>query len=147
MNPEVLNAEVLSRLEGDPLIAVVGATDAPGKYGGVVYRHLKKKGYRVVAVNPTRPTVDGDATVATVADIEPQPDIVSVVVPPKRTLAVLDDVAALNDGAVWIQPGAADEAVRTKVDALGVPAIIDACIMVVSQPRQITGTAESPTGG
>ncbi len=146
MSSEVLNPDVLSRLDGDPLIAVVGATDAPGKYGGVIYRHLKKKGYRVVAVNPSRSTVDGDATAATVADVEPQPDIVNVVVPPARTLAVLDEVAALDDGVVWIQPGAADNAVRTKVDALGLPAIIDACIMVVSQPRSVQGTSEDTTG-
>lgn len=147
MSSEIkLNSEVLARLNGDPLIAVVGATDTPDKYGGVVYRNLKKKGYRVVAVNPTRSTVDGDATVATIADIEPQPDIVNVVVPPARTLAVLDEIAALDDGVVWIQPGAADDAVRAKVEELALPAIIDACIMVVSQPRAAPDTADSTTG-
>jgi len=130
-----VNPDVVARLNNDPLIAVVGATDDPDKYGNVIYRHLKKKGYRVVPVNPSRPTVDGDATVATIGDLDPQPDIVNVVVPPARTLAVLDDVAALDDGAVWIQPGAADDAVRERVADLGLPAVIDACIMVMSQPR------------
>lgn len=130
-----VNPDVVARLNNDPLIAVVGATDDPDKYGNVIYRHLKKKGYRIVPVNPSRPTVDGDATVATIGDLDPQPDIVNVVVPPARTLAVLDDVAALDDGAVWIQPGAADDAVRERVADLGLPAVIDACIMVMSQPR------------
>ncbi len=130
-----VNPDVVARLNNDPLIAVVGATDDPDKYGNVIYRHLKKKGYRIVPVNPSRPTVDGDATVATIGDLDPQPDIVNVVVPPARTLAVLDDVAALDDGAVWIQSGAADDAVRERVADLGLPAVIDACIMVMSQPR------------
>lgn len=130
-----VNPDVVARLNNDPLIAVVGATDDPDKYGSVIYRHLKKKGYRVVPVNPSRPTVDGDATVASVGDLDPQPDIVNVVVPPARTLAVLDEVAALDDGAVWIQPGAGDDAVRERVAELELPAVIDACIMVVSQPR------------
>ena len=44
----------------DPLVAIVGATDARGKYGGIIYRDLKAKGYRVVGVNPGRESVDGD---------------------------------------------------------------------------------------
>lgn len=119
----------------DPLIAIVGATDAPGKYGGIIYRDMKAKGYRVVPVNPTRPTVDGDPTVASLADMDETPDIVNVVVPPIRTLRVLDEVAELGDVAVWIQPGAADRAVRDRVDELGIPALIDACIMVQSRTR------------
>ena len=119
----------------DPLIAIVGATDAPGKYGGIIYRHMKAKGYRVVPVNPTRSTVDGDPTVPTLSDLDETPDIVNVVVPPQRTLTLLDDIAAMDGAAVWIQPGAADQAVRSRVDELGIPALIDACIMVESRAR------------
>jgi len=114
----------------DPLIAVVGATDSPGKYGGKIYRDLKAKGYRVVAINPLRSTVDGDATVASVGDLSEPPDIINVVIPPPRTLRLLDEIAELDDVAVWIQPGAADAAVRERVQQLGIPALIDACIMV-----------------
>ena len=35
-------------------IAVVGATDDPAKFGGRIYRDLKGKGFRVLAVNPRR---------------------------------------------------------------------------------------------
>ena len=41
-------------------VAVVGATDNPAKYGSVIYRDMKRKGYSVLAVNPNRATVDGD---------------------------------------------------------------------------------------
>lgn len=119
----------------DPLIAVVGATDAPGKYGGIIYRDLKEKGYRVVPVNPTRPLVDGDPAFATLADLPESPDIVNVVVPPRRTMRVIEDAARMDDTAVWIQPGAADDEVRERVDELGIPALIDACIMVRARRR------------
>lgn len=119
----------------DPLIAVVGATDAPGKYGGIIYRDLKAKGYRVVPVNPSRPTVDGDPTVASVSEIAERPDIVNVVVPPSRTLALLDEISEIDDVAVWIQPGASDSAVQARVAELGIPAVIDACIMIKARAR------------
>ncbi|MGI9666888.1 MAG: CoA-binding protein [Acidimicrobiia bacterium] len=119
----------------DPLIAVVGATDAPGKYGGIIYRDLKGKGYRVVGVNPTRTTVDGDPAFPTLDDLPEQPDIVNVVVPPRFTLRVLNQVAEMEDVAVWIQPGAADDEVRARVRELGIPALVDACIMIQARSR------------
>ena len=122
-------------LRPDPLIAIVGATDAPGKYGGIIYRDMKAKGYRVVGINPHRPTVDGDPAYASLADLVEAPDIVNIVVPPQRTMRVLEQAALIEDVAVWIQPGAADDAVRARVDELGVPALIDACIMVRARAR------------
>ncbi|MEN8041861.1 MAG: CoA-binding protein [Actinomycetota bacterium] len=131
-----MNDPVSTRLDlPDPLIAVVGATDIPGKYGGKIYRDLKAKGYRVAAVNPGRSTVDGDVSYKSLDDLPEVPDIVNVVVPPPRTLRVLDKVAEFDDAAVWIQPGAADDAVRRRVEELGIPALIDACIMVQARVR------------
>jgi predicted CoA-binding protein len=127
---------VLDRLDlPDPLIAVVGATDHPGKYGGTIYRNLKAKGYRVAAVNPLRDTVDGDPCVRTLMDLAETPDIVNIVVPPTRTMRVVEQAATLGDVAVWIQPGAADAAVRRRVDDLGLESLIDACIMVQARVR------------
>jgi predicted CoA-binding protein len=122
-------------LRPDPLIAIVGATDAPGKYGGIIYRDMKAKGYRVVGINPQRVTVDGDPAYASLADLVEAPDIVNIVVPPQRTMRVLEQAALIEDVAVWIQPGAADDAVRARVDELGLPALIDACIMVRARAR------------
>jgi predicted CoA-binding protein len=114
----------------DPLIAIVGATDDRHKYGSIIYRDLKRKGYRVAAVNPRRDTVDGDPSYHTLAELPETPDIVNVVVPPSQTMGVLDAAASIPDAAVWIQPGAADSAVRQRAEELGIPTLIDACIMV-----------------
>ena len=90
---------VVDRLDlPDPLIAVVGATDHPGKYGGTIYRNLKAKGYRVAAVNPLRDTVDGDPCVPTLMDLAETPDIVNIVVPPTRTMR------GARSGQVWRLP-------------------------------------------
>jgi len=121
-------SELLAR--PDAVIAVVGATDRPSKYGGIIYRDLKAKGYRVLAVNPYRDTVDGDPCWKSLADLPEPPTIVDVVVPPGRTLHVLDECAELGYSNVWIQPGAADDAVRRRAADLGLNALIDACIMV-----------------
>ena len=111
-------------------VAVVGATDAPGKWGGRAYRDLKSKGFRVTPVNPGAVTVDDDPSVASVADLDEAPDLVVFVVPPSVTLAILKDCVTLGYTTVWIQPGAADGAVRAFVADNGFTAIVDACILI-----------------
>jgi predicted CoA-binding protein len=127
----------------DAVIAVVGATDHPDKFGSIIYRDLKANGYRVRAVNPYRSTVDGDPCWHTLRDLPEAPTIVDLVVPPARTLRVLEECAALGYRTVWIQPGAADDAVRVFAAAAGLDAIIDACIMVDAKGRP----PQAPPGG
>lgn len=115
---------------GSTRVAVVGASDSPGKWGGRAYRDLRSKGFRVMAVHPTAPTVAGDPAYPTVADLPDPPDIVVFVVPPPVTLAVLEECRRLGYSTVWIQPGAGDESVRRYLDDHDFDAIVDACILV-----------------
>jgi len=114
----------------DTVVAVVGATDHPAKYGGIIYRDLRAKGVTVRAVNPYRDTVAGDPCWRSLADLPEPPTIVNIVVPPTRTLAVLEECSRLGLKAVWIQPGAADDAVHRYLDESDLTALVDACIMV-----------------
>ena len=43
-------------LLGEPntTVAVVGASDNPSKFGNIIYRDLRRKGFVVFAVNPNR---------------------------------------------------------------------------------------------
>jgi len=65
--------------EPDASIAVVGATDNSSKYGHVIYRDLKHKGFTVYPVNPQRTSVDGDPAFPNVGDIPGKPTIVNFV--------------------------------------------------------------------
>ncbi len=121
--------------ETDPVIAVVGATDNPNKYGAVIYRDLKAKGYNVYPVNPTRDTVDDDPAYGTLADLPETPDIVNIVVPPPRTLRVLDQAEELGIKNIWVQPGAEDEAVMKRLEHGPFQYLANACIMVRARAK------------
>jgi len=121
--------------EGDPVVAVVGATDNPRKYGNRIYLDLKGKGFRVYPVNPSRDTVDGDPTFARLSDLPEKPDIVNFVVPPSVTLRVLEQAKRLGFTTVWIQPGAENEAVMGYLDEHGFDHVVNACIMVRARFR------------
>ncbi len=121
--------------ESDPVIAVVGATDNLNKYGAIIYRDLKAKGYRVLPVNPRRDTVDGDLAYPDLGSLPETPDIVNIVVPPQRTLGVLDKAEELGIENIWIQPGAEDQAVMDRLQSGPFQYLANACIMVRARAK------------
>jgi hypothetical protein len=129
-------ATLLNR--ADTTVAVVGATDDPHKYGSVIYRDLKHKGFTVYPVNPSRDTVDGDVAYASLAALPEKPTIVNLVVPPEVTLAVLEAARDLELRNVWVQPGAESPEVLTFLQENGFNYLANACIMVRS--RMIAGS-------
>jgi hypothetical protein len=118
----------------DTTVAVVGATANASKYGNIIYHDLKSKGFKVFAVNPYRDEIDGDPCWRSLAALPEPPVIVDIVVPPTRTLTVLQECLDLGLKNVWIQPGAGDTAVREFVEDHDFNALIDACIMVQARP-------------
>ncbi len=117
-------------------VALVGATDNRGKYGSIIYRDLKRKGFPVFAVNPHRATVDGDPAYATLADLPEKPTVVNIVVPPEETLKVLEQARDLGYMDVWVQPGAESSRVLEFLDDAGFNYLATACIMV-SAPQPV----------
>lgn len=119
----------------DTTVAVVGATDDPAKYGSVIYRDLKRKGYTVYPVNPGRDTVDGDAAYSSLESLPAPPTIVNIVVPPEATLRVLRNAKELGLTNVWVQPGAESPAVMALLTEHDFNYLANSCIMVRSRVR------------
>ena len=117
----------------DSTVAVVGANDNPEKYGSVIYRDLKRKGYRIWAVNPNRDTVDGDPCYPSVSELPGRPTIVNFVVPPDQTLVVLKECLEQGLMNVWLQPGSESAAVMQFVQDNDFTYLANACIMVQSR--------------
>ncbi len=119
--------------EPDLSIAVVGATDNSSKYGHVIYRDLKHKGFTVYPVNPQRTSVDGDPAFPNVGDIPGKPTIVNFVVPPSTTLIVLQQCLDLDLMNAWVQPGAESPEVIAFLQQNSFNYMANACIMVATR--------------
>lgn len=111
-------------------IAVVGASDNERKFGAVIYRDLKRKGYSVYPVNPNRDTVDGDPAYPTVADLPVTPDIIDLVVPPEVGVKVARQALDIGYDRIWVQPGAESPELLTLLQESDADYVANQCIMV-----------------
>jgi len=118
--------------EDDTTVAVIGASDNLAKYGAIIYRDLKTRGFRVFAVNPNRTTVDGDPAFPNLSSLPEEPTIIDMVVPADVGASVLDEADRLGYRRVWFQPGSERSDLINFARERGFDFIEDACIMVVA---------------
>jgi acetyl-CoA synthetase len=119
----------LSRLLRPSSVAVVGASERPGSYGGEALRNLARLGYpgRVYAVNPRRESVHGVPAHPSLADLPEAPDAVVVALPAAAAPDVVRQAGALGCGgavvfaAGFAEGGAADLQAELVAAAGGMP--------------------------
>jgi acyl-CoA synthetase (NDP forming) len=85
-------------------VAVVGANERAGSYGGVIFRNLAAAGFEgaVYGVNPKRDEVHGRPCVPTVADLPEPVDAVVVAIPAAACAAVLIEVGERGCGGAIV---------------------------------------------
>ncbi|KYH41297.1 MAG: CoA-binding protein [Candidatus Bathyarchaeota archaeon B26-2] len=126
MEPDLI-AEFVDRRN---VIAVVGASRNPEKYGHKVYKDLKEAGYKVYPVNPNASEILGDRCYPSLRSLPERPDVVTVVVPPRVTEEVVKTCKDLGISKVWMQPGSeSDRAIQFCRDA-GIKVVHGVCIIV-----------------
>ena len=99
-------------------VAVVGASERPGSYGGEAMLNLARFGYpgRVYPVNPRRPSVHGLDCYPSLEDLPEAVDAVVVAVPDAAD--VVERAGALGCGSAVVFTALADEA---RLAAAGLP--------------------------
>ncbi|HJP70499.1 MAG TPA: CoA-binding protein [Candidatus Limnocylindria bacterium] len=100
------------------VIAVVGASDDRSKPAGNIPAYLQAQGYRIIPVNPTRPTVLGERSYASLTEIDEHVDVVDVFRPAPEGPDIARQAAEIGAKVIWFQPGTqSGEASRIAHDA------------------------------
>ncbi len=109
---------------------VVGATPSQEKFGFKIYRTLQEHNYQVFGVNPRYKELEGESLYPDLSSLPEKPECVSVVVPPKVTMDLLDEVHQEGIQYVWFQPGTYDAEVLKKAQELDLKLVYNDCILV-----------------
>jgi len=110
-------------------IAMVGASDRPGRPSNRVMKFLQDQGYRVIPVNPqiTGEHVHGEYVWRELAQIGEPIDIVDIFRRPDAAGEAVDAAIAIGARAVWLQIGVIDEEAASRAEAAGLKVVMDRC--------------------
>ena len=113
-----------------PVLAVAGASRDGKKFGNLVYRELKSKGYRVLAVNPNATTVEGDPAYPSLGALPEKVGGVVIITPPAVTEKLVQEAAQAGITRVWMQQGAESPAAIQFCQQNGITLVSGECIMM-----------------
>ena len=122
------DAEIRDILTRVKTIAVVGWSPKPDRPSHGVADYLKRRGYRVILVNPGQAGQEalGETVVATLAEAGPV-DMVDIFRRSDEAGAVADEAVRLGVKGVWMQLGVVDEAAAERARAAGLQVVMNRC--------------------
>ena len=112
------------------LIALVGASNDPKKYGNKILLDLVSKGYNVAPVNSKEKTIAGIKSYKNVLDLKESLSIINFVVPPEIGFEITKELVENNYDNFWYQPGAESKDISSYLIENSKNFIDDKCIMV-----------------
>jgi predicted CoA-binding protein len=113
----------------EKVIAVVGVSDKPEKFGYRIFTGLFDAGYDVEAIGVRGGEVAGKTVYKKLADLARKPDIVITVVPPVGTDKIVEDCIALGIKEIWMQPGSQSPEGIKKAESAGIKVTSQSCFM------------------
>ena len=116
--------------EKNNVIALIGASNDPSKYGNKILLDLASKGHNVIPVNPKEDTVAGLKSYSSVSELSEKPSIINFVVPPNVGFELTKELVEAGYDNFWYQPGAESEEISSYLESNSKNYIDDKCIMV-----------------
>ena len=114
-------------------IAVVGLSPKPERPSHSVSRYLQKQGYTIIPVRPATAipilgeTVYPDLLAAGRAG---PIDVVNIFRQSSALPGLVDDILAVRPRLVWMQLGVVHEESARRIEAAGIPVVMDHCLAV-----------------
>ncbi|WP_374428388.1 CoA-binding protein [Tabrizicola sp.] len=122
------DADIRDILTSVKTIALVGWSPKPDRPSHRVAEFLKRKGYRVIPVNPGHAGEQalGETVVATLAEAGPV-DMVDIFRRSDEAGAVADEAVRIGAKVVWMQIGVVDEAAASRARNAGLRVVMNRC--------------------
>jgi predicted CoA-binding protein len=123
------DGEIRALLAQPRRIAVVGASPNPARDSNRVLGFLVSQGHDVIAVNPGHAgtMIHGAPVVASLADIDPPPEMVDIFRNSEAAGTAVDEAIAHGASAVWMQLGVINTDAAARAEVAGLTVVMDRC--------------------
>ncbi len=121
--------EIRDLLSSVRTIALVGASDNPGRASFGVMERLQQHGYRVMPVNPriTGEHVHGEYVWRELSQIGEPIDMVDIFRRSEDVGPIVDEAIKVGAKAIWMQIGVINPEAAAKAEAAGLKVVMDRC--------------------
>ena len=145
--PLTRDEDIAELLTSARTIAMVGASDRPGRPSYGVMRILQDHGYRVFPVNPqiAGEHVHGEIVWRDLSDVGSPIDIVDIFRRPEAAGEAVDQAIAAGAKAVWLQIGVINEEAAARAEAAGLKVVMDRCPAIELRRLDIKRREETET--
>ncbi|MCB1830760.1 MAG: CoA-binding protein [Chromatiaceae bacterium] len=116
-------------------VAILGASDDPGRFAHKSMRALAGHGHKVLLVNPSHDQIDGIACYQDLTACPGRIDTVTVYVRPSILKTLLDDIINANPYRVILNPGTEDPEIIGNLQEVGIK-VQTACTLVLLDTDQ-----------
>lgn len=121
--------EIKELLETAKVIAVVGISSKPDRPSNGVSGYLKKKGYKIIPVNPRETDVHGEKAYPDLESIPDNVDIVDVFRRGEEAPGIVEMAKKIGARAVWLQEGIVSEKAFSIARKIGITIVMNRCIL------------------
>jgi uncharacterized protein len=130
--------ENIDRFMASSRFAIAGVSRSKNKFGNMVFREMKKKGYDVVPVNPCLGTFDGERCYGSVGELPPDVDALIVITKPEATAGILREAKDKGIRNIFLQQGSQSRAIIESETGSGEMNLISRhCILMFARPTGI----------
>ena len=123
-------------------VAVIGASDNPGRYSYMAIMLLKEKGHAVFPVHPKLKEVEGIKVYPSVKDIPERMDTLSLYVSEDLSNKIKEDLLSASPRRIIFNPGAENPALEAAAREKGIETL-EACTMVMLRTNQFSPCFEA----
>ncbi|HSP88654.1 MAG TPA: CoA-binding protein [Ignavibacteriaceae bacterium] len=130
MNSKKLIEDFLS----EENIAVVGVSRNNKKFGYIIYKDLKAKGYNVYPVNPNVANIDQDKCYPSLLSLSGKVEAAVLIVPPFACKEVVKNAYNAGIKKIWMQTGSGSEEAINYCNVNDIDVINNECILMFAEP-------------
>lgn len=122
---------------GSKTLAISGVSRNPQKFGNVVFRTLKEKGFQIFPVNPNTDTIDGDTCYRSVKNLPADLSTLLIVNHKRDTASVMKEAIEKGFRHIWIQRGCESDEALQLAQENNINLVAKACFLMYANPKGI----------
>ena len=118
-------------------LAISGVSRNPQKFGHILFKTLKEKGFQIFPVNPNAEVIDEVTCYHSVNDLPPDLSTLLIVNNKRDTAKVMQEAIEKGFRHIWIQRGCESEEALQLAQENNINLVCKACFLMYADPKGI----------